>query len=73
MCQSVPGNSPYISYSSDNKTINIKVLESTFNQPNSMYYIVVNDNAIKYWKSNQPLMGIERNHWRFNTSKQIYK
>ena len=67
--QSVPGNSPYFSYSSDKMTINIKVLESTFNQPNSSYYIVVDDNAVKGWTSNQPLLGVLSNNWKFNTSK----
>ncbi|GES98507.1 glycosyltransferase family 2 protein [Rhizophagus clarus] len=66
--QSISGNSPLLSYSSDNMTINIKILESTFNQPNSLYYVVIDYNAVKDWKSNQPLMGIERNHWKFNTT-----
>ncbi|CAB4403043.1 unnamed protein product [Rhizophagus irregularis] len=65
--QFVPGNSPYFSYSSDKKTINMKVLESTFNQPNSNYYIVVNDNVVRDWKSNNPLLGVIRNRWKFNT------
>ncbi|PKY25810.1 hypothetical protein RhiirB3_254580 [Rhizophagus irregularis] len=65
--QSVPGDSPYFSYSSDKKTLNMKVLESTFNQPNSNYYIVVNDNVVRDWKSNHPLLGVERNRWKFNT------
>ncbi|RIA88249.1 hypothetical protein C1645_826666 [Glomus cerebriforme] len=69
--QSIPGNSPYFSYSPDNKTINIKVLESTFNQPNSNYYVVVQDDAIKDWNTNQPLIGIEKNRWKFNTNESI--
>ncbi|CAB4403041.1 unnamed protein product [Rhizophagus irregularis] len=67
--QSVSGDSLYFSYSSsDKKTINIKVLESTFNQPNSNYYIVVNDNVVRDWTSNNPLIGVERNRWKFNTT-----
>ena len=49
----------------------MKVLESTFNQPNSNYYIVVNGNVVRDWTSNHPLLGVERNHWTFNTSKRI--
>jgi hypothetical protein len=67
--QSVPGNSPYFSYSSDKKTINMKVLESNFNQPNLNYYIVINDGAVKNWASNQPIIRVERNRWKFNTSE----
>ncbi|CAG8517544.1 16437_t:CDS:10 [Funneliformis mosseae] len=65
--QSVPGNSPLL-YSVDNKTIILDVLESTFNQPNANYYIVINDNVVKDWKTNQPLIGIESNIWKFNTT-----
>ncbi|GBC50609.1 uncharacterized protein OCT59_001463 [Rhizophagus irregularis] len=65
--QFVPGNSPYFSYSSDKKTINMKVLESTFNQPNSNYYIVIDGNMVRDWKSNNPLLGVVRNRWKFNT------
>ncbi len=70
MRQSVPGNSPSFIYSADNQTINLNVLESTFNQPNAKYYIVISDNAVKDSETNQPLMGITNNNvWRFNTSK----
>ncbi|POG62803.1 hypothetical protein GLOIN_2v588234 [Rhizophagus irregularis DAOM 181602=DAOM 197198] len=65
--QSVPGNSPYFSYSSDKMTISMKVLGSTFNQPNSNYYIVVDGNVVRDWTSNNPLLGVERNRWKFNT------
>jgi len=54
--QSVPRNSPYFSYSSDKKTITMKVLKSTFNQSNSNYYIV---NVVKDLMSNQPLLDVE--------------
>ncbi|GBC09383.1 hypothetical protein RclHR1_08810002 [Rhizophagus clarus] len=64
--QSISGDSPLLSYSPDNTTINIEVLESTFNQPNSIYYVVVDYNAVED-KSNQPLDGIEKNQWKFNT------
>ncbi len=67
--QSVPGNSPSFIYSVDNQTINLNVLESTFNQPNAKYYIVISDNAVEDLETNQPLMGIVNNVWKFNTSK----
>ncbi|CAI2182418.1 6647_t:CDS:10 [Funneliformis geosporum] len=63
----VPGNSPFI-YSADNKTIILDVLESTFNQPNAKYYIVINDNVVKDWETKQPLIGIGSNIWTFNTT-----
>ncbi|CAI2184724.1 7856_t:CDS:2, partial [Funneliformis geosporum] len=65
--QTVPGSSPSFIYSADNRTINISVLESTFNQPNAKYYIVIEDNVVKDLETNQPLIGIGSNIWEFNT------
>ncbi|RIA81069.1 hypothetical protein C1645_837559 [Glomus cerebriforme] len=66
--QSIPVNpSEIFSISNDSKTLNINVLESTFNQPNANYYIVIEDNAVKDRISNQPIVGVEKNFWRFKT------
>jgi hypothetical protein len=35
----------------------MEVLTSTFNEPNSNYFIVIEDNAFKNKKTTQPLMG----------------
>lgn len=68
--QSSPGNpSNVFSLSNDNKTIQINVLESTFNKPNANYYIVIDDNAVKGLISNQPLAGVGKGYWNFKTSK----
>jgi hypothetical protein len=67
--QSVPGSSPFFSHSADNQTLILSVLESTFNQPNTKYYIIIDDNIVQDWKTNQPLLGLESNIWVFNTSK----
>ncbi|CAG8574081.1 17486_t:CDS:10 [Funneliformis caledonium] len=64
--QSVPGNSQYVNRAG-NQTIILDVLESTFNQPNAIYYIAINDNAVKDWQTNQPLIGIVNNIWKVNT------
>jgi len=47
----------------------MNILESTFNQPNANYYIVIADNTVKDWKSSQTLIGVRKNYWKFNTSK----
>ncbi|RIA86161.1 hypothetical protein C1645_878851 [Glomus cerebriforme] len=64
--QYITGNSQYFSSSPDNKIINIKVLESTFNQPNSYYYVVINDNLVKDRMTNQTLIVVES--WKFSTA-----
>lgn len=70
--QSIPGNpSKVFSLSNDNRTIHINVLESTFNKPNANYYIVIDDNAVKDLISNQPLAGVGKNYWNFETSRYL--
>ncbi|PKY57537.1 hypothetical protein RhiirA4_411730 [Rhizophagus irregularis] len=66
--QSVPGSSLSLSHSADNQTLILNVLESTFNQPNAKYYIVIDDNFVQDWETNQPLLGLESNIWTFNTT-----
>ncbi|GBB88775.1 hypothetical protein RclHR1_15380003 [Rhizophagus clarus] len=66
--QSVPGSSLFLSNSADNQTLILNVLESTFNQPNTKYYIVIDDNVVQDWETNQPLLGLESNIWVFNTT-----
>ncbi|GBB90932.1 hypothetical protein RclHR1_01800017 [Rhizophagus clarus] len=67
--QSAPGNpSKVFKLGSDNRTVYIDVLESTFNKPNANYYIVIDDNAVKDLISNQPLAGVGKSYWSFKTS-----
>ncbi|CAG8660766.1 7170_t:CDS:2, partial [Funneliformis mosseae] len=67
--QSITGNAPTsFVYSADNQSFILNVLESTFNQPNGNYYIVIDDNAVKDFKTDQPLMGIQTHTWKFNTT-----
>ncbi|PKY28185.1 hypothetical protein RhiirB3_416790 [Rhizophagus irregularis] len=66
--QSVPGSSLSLFNSADNQTLILNVLESTFNQPNAKYYIVIDDNFVQDWETNQPLFGLESNIWTFNTT-----
>jgi hypothetical protein len=47
-------------------------LESTLNQPNSNFYIVVDDGAVIEHSSNQALLGIDKNRWNFKTSDKKY-
>jgi hypothetical protein len=70
--QFIPMESLWVTISPDKKTINVKILESTLNQPKSTFYIVVDDDAVKYYSSNQGLLGISKNHWNFKTSDKKY-
>ncbi|CAG8631807.1 16370_t:CDS:2 [Dentiscutata erythropus] len=55
----------------DNKTVIIDVLPSTFNEPNSHYYVVIEDNFVKRSDSNEALLGIDKNLWTLVTSFSI--
>nr|CAG8436723.1 10140_t:CDS:10 [Entrophospora candida] len=51
----------------DNNTITLNVLSSTFNQPDKSYYISVENGFVKDKKTNQNLLGIKSNMWKFST------
>nr|CAG8468062.1 3373_t:CDS:10 [Entrophospora candida] len=42
--------------SNDNYTVNITVFSSTFNEPGSRYFVVINDNFVKSQPENEPLL-----------------
>ncbi|CAG8563194.1 23219_t:CDS:10, partial [Gigaspora rosea] len=56
----------------DNKTVIIEVLPSTFNEPNSHYYVVVENNFVKRSDSNEALLGIDKNLWTLVTENKQY-
>ncbi|CAG8563650.1 13107_t:CDS:2 [Racocetra fulgida] len=49
--------------SNDNKSVIIQVFPSTFNEPNGLYYVVVENNFVKRSDSNEALLGIDKNLW----------
>ncbi|CAJ0857985.1 16772_t:CDS:10, partial [Entrophospora sp. SA101] len=71
--QSFPADSSYCTISDDKKSLNIRVLTSTFNLPNTKYYVVVEDGALKLSSTGQPLIGIYKNIWKFTTDNVAIK
>ncbi|CAG8716619.1 4641_t:CDS:2 [Gigaspora margarita] len=51
----------------NNRTIIIEILSSTFNEPNSLYYVVVENNFAKRRDTNEALLGIDKNLWTMVT------
>jgi len=49
------------------------VLPSTFNEPNSNYFVTIDDNTVKNLQNNQPIIGIGENIWHFKTGENQYK
>jgi hypothetical protein len=57
---------------SDNRTVLIPIFKSTFNQPDSSYYVVVENNFVRNQARNEPIIGIKEKEWIFSTSKYTY-
>ena len=57
----------------DNTTLSLSVLPSTFNQPNSAYYVKINANFVKQNNTLEPLSGISKYKWIFFTSNFFFK
>ncbi|CAG8519747.1 10112_t:CDS:10 [Acaulospora colombiana] len=66
--QTISGsNSNYVSLSNGNKTVVVKVLSSTFDQPNTDYYVTIDNDFVVESTYGQPLLGVRRNVWLFNS------
>jgi hypothetical protein len=64
--QTFSASSQYVNVTNDT-TVEVKILSSTFNQFNSSYYIKIDDNFVKNKDFNEPLMGIESGVWMIQT------
>ncbi|CAG8651380.1 2949_t:CDS:2, partial [Funneliformis caledonium] len=54
----------------DHKTVSIKLLRSTFNQPNKKYMIYIESNFVKQSDTNEPIIGIEPFVWNLYTENE---
>ncbi|CAB4437910.1 unnamed protein product [Rhizophagus irregularis] len=54
----------------DDYTIKIKVIDSTFNQPNTKYYVLIDDGFVMSKDLQEPIIGLQDNAWNFNTIQQ---
>ena len=52
---------------SDNTTLLLTLLPSTFNQPNTMYYIKIDTDFVRTNETLEPLLGISKNKWLITT------
>ena len=63
------GNNNFVTISDDGTTINITVINSTFNQPGGKYYISIDKGFVRDRKYQEPLIGINTNVWSFTTRR----
>ncbi|CAG8473734.1 1045_t:CDS:10, partial [Scutellospora calospora] len=69
--QTYSGTSGYCNLTTDSLTITCYILESTFNLPNAVYYVLVDPDFVRLNSSNEPLLGIEKLVWAFKSSQAI--
>ncbi|UZO13547.1 uncharacterized protein OCT59_005044 [Rhizophagus irregularis] len=65
--QTFSGDSKLCNIGSDNRTVHIPIFESTFNQQNSTYYVLVENNFVISQERDEPLIGIRKNIWTLST------
>ncbi|KAG9292372.1 hypothetical protein G9A89_015242 [Geosiphon pyriformis] len=66
--QTLRATNSLCSLGDDNRTISIGILSSTFNQPNSEYFVVIDNNFVKSQSHSQPLIRIQQDLWKFSTN-----
>ncbi|CAB4437913.1 unnamed protein product [Rhizophagus irregularis] len=54
----------------DDYTIEIKVIDSTFNRPNTKYYILMDDGFVESKDLKEPIIGIQDDSWSFITAQE---
>ncbi|RGB30788.1 hypothetical protein C1646_764887 [Rhizophagus diaphanus] len=59
-------NGEFVKYI-DDSTIEITVIDSTFNQPNAKYYILIDNGFVKNRNYQEPIIGIQNSGWSFIT------
>ncbi|PKY21346.1 hypothetical protein RhiirB3_524953 [Rhizophagus irregularis] len=65
--QTFLGDSKLCTIGSDNYTVHIPIFESTFNQQNFTYYVLVENNFVISQERDEPLIGISKNIWTLST------
>ncbi|PKY34783.1 hypothetical protein RhiirB3_532939 [Rhizophagus irregularis] len=65
--QTISGDSKLCTIGSDNHTVHIPIFSSTFNQPNSSYHVVIDNNFVISQERNEPLLGINEKTWMIST------
>ncbi|RHZ74550.1 hypothetical protein Glove_221g77 [Diversispora epigaea] len=64
-------NDEFCSISDNGLTVTIKVIRSTFSDPNSQFYVKVDNNFVRSKVYGEPLMGINDNIWNFYTNSNV--
>ncbi|CAG8479521.1 3557_t:CDS:10 [Acaulospora colombiana] len=73
--QTYSGQSGFCELSKDRRTVTITVFGSTFNEPNTKYYVAIDPNFVVLNMSNEPLLGVRKGVWNMRTGeagKELY-
>jgi len=55
----------------DPTTVNITILDSTFNVPDETYYVLIDNNFVKSQIYKEPLYGLNEEVWTFKTRRDL--
>ncbi|GES85882.1 hypothetical protein GLOIN_2v1869233 [Rhizophagus clarus] len=54
----------------NNNTVNVTIINSTFNNPGSTYYVIIGNGFVTSQEYNEPLYGLSSNVWSFKMEKE---
>ncbi|CAJ0636045.1 23068_t:CDS:10 [Entrophospora sp. SA101] len=63
----ISAHSDFCHLSIDSLTVAVKVLQSTFNQPSTDYFIAIDSDFVRANETHYPIEGIQKNVWKFKT------
>ncbi len=52
----------------DNYTVAVKIIDSTFNQPDEEYYVLIDEDFVRS-QNKEPVYGMHSDVWHFKTRK----
>ncbi len=58
--------------SNDGYSLTIKLPNATFNIPNAIYYVEIDDGFLRYKNENKTIPGIKSDKWMIKTSESTY-
>ncbi|CAG8460897.1 7292_t:CDS:10 [Acaulospora colombiana] len=67
--QAYSASSIYCNQTADFTTITCQVLNSTFNKPDTTYYVVIESDFVRLNSTSEPLLGVRKLVWKFTTNE----
>ncbi|CAG8639214.1 1493_t:CDS:10 [Funneliformis mosseae] len=67
--QNISGsNNEYVTLDENGTTVNVKIINSTFNRPGERYYVLIENDFVMSQEYQEPLLGLQNKDWFFTTN-----